>query len=285
MIIRLTTLFAFLKPSMRRPSDPRRLVGRGQDAWANGRLWKTAGFLHAFPSDWRLSGHVDHRWLVWKINVYIASVVRDYDDIMTLLVCIQLCWKSWRSCVFACNESSKKNNAGRSDWPRVAIALGHGIRSDVDVYRSMRNDAVWVVMLSHFGHIANHHRRVLYQYHWISCNILRHFKRQKRPLDAVAYPCGGAMISCFPAGKLRVLTGSYTWSFYVFILMAFLACCHYAALELGKKKTLQARIFRSMPSPSRMHCLNLMLCLLYVGNVPDGKHQPGHSKNIRHVFV
>ena len=50
-------------------------------------------------------------------------------------------------------------------------------------------------------------------------------------------------------GKLRELSGSYTWSFYVFIVMAFLASCHYAALELGKKKTLQAT--KSMMFKSR----------------------------------
>jgi len=50
----------------------------------------------------------------------------------------------------------------------------------------------------------------------------------------------GGFLGTLITGKLRVLTGSYTWSFYVFILMAFLACCHYAALELGKNKTLQA---------------------------------------------
>lgn len=42
------------------------------------------------------------------------------------------------------------------------------------------------------------------------------------------------------SGKLKEVSGSYIWSFYVFIVVAFLACCHYAALELGKRRTLQA---------------------------------------------
>ncbi len=216
MIIRLTTLFAFLKPSMRRPSDPRRLVGRGQDAWANGRLWKTAGFLHAFPSDWRLSGHVDHRWLVWKINVYIASVVRDYDDIMTLLVCIQLCWKSWRSCVFACNESSKKNNAGRSDWPRVAIALGHGIRSDVDVYRR-KLVYEWRCMSSFFPILKTYRKPKNLGVISISLNIMQYFEAFQAPKKTSW--CGSISLRwCHDFMFSRRQTASTHWQLHLVVL-------------------------------------------------------------------
>ncbi|CAK9051121.1 Monocarboxylate transporter 13 (MCT 13) (Solute carrier family 16 member 13) [Durusdinium trenchii] len=50
----------------------------------------------------------------------------------------------------------------------------------------------------------------------------------------------GGFLGTLVTGKLRDLSGSYTWSFYVFIIMAFLACCHYAALEAGSRSTLQA---------------------------------------------
>lgn len=59
----------------------------------------------------------------------------------------------------------------------------------------------------------------------------------------------GGFLGTLVTGKLRELSGSYTWSFYVFIVMAFLASCHYAALELGKKKTLQAI---SVPAADRV---------------------------------